>query len=64
MTTFLVFHSMVAMALAVPAFAFSRATATALPAEPSLANILSTFAGDVRRLPSSLLRIPMMLADR
>jgi membrane-associated phospholipid phosphatase len=52
MTTFLV-SSAVAVALAVPATAFSQATAPAPPAEPSLRTLIQDLANDVRRLPSN-----------
>ena len=52
MTTFLVSLT-VAFALALPTSAFSQATTTAPPAEPSLRTFFPDLADDVRRLPSN-----------
>ena len=56
MTTFLV-TSTVALALTVPATAFSQATTPAPSAEPSLRTLLPDLVDDVRRLPSNPARV-------
>jgi membrane-associated phospholipid phosphatase len=61
MTTFRVMLFTVAVALAVPASAFSQAAISTPQAEPSLRTFLPDLAADVRRLPSNPANISIVI---